>query len=146
MSFSLSTMAAAIASISTIATSAVTLASTTVTVAETIYKYGAEMITAAESAYDAQTGAGASKKAAVMAALQAFVTALGEDWSKMASELSSWIDMVIAAWKSAVALVQNIGTTAAATATADAATTVAAAATPAATTADVSTGAAAVAA
>lgn len=96
MSFSLSGLASALAT-------AVSTAEATVTVAEDVYTFGATMIDAAESAYSSTSGSGATKKAAVMAALAAFVAALGQDFSKIEAELSAWIDMVIAAYRSIVA-------------------------------------------
>lgn len=108
---SLSTIATALAKVGSIVTAAETIATTTVTAAETIYQYGASMIVAAEAAYSAQSGAGATKKAAVLAAVQAVVTALGEDWSKLSAQLSSWIDMVISAWKEASSIVTGTAST-----------------------------------
>lgn len=78
-----------------------------VTAASDIYKFGAAMIVAAENAYSSTTGSGATKKAAVMASIQAFVEALGQNFSAIEKQISAWIDMVIAAYRSAAAALSN---------------------------------------
>lgn len=69
--------------------------------AQQIYSYAGKVVAAAETAYAGQTGAGATKKAAVLAAAEAFATSLGANWSLISSALSAWIDVLIAAWNAA---------------------------------------------
>lgn len=76
-------------------------AETAVTDAKLVYTYAANVIHAAETAYDGQANAGATKKAAVLASAEAFATALGANWSLLESGLSAWIDVVIAGYNAA---------------------------------------------
>lgn len=95
-----------------------------ITAAEDIYKFGATMIVDAETAYSTTTGTGATKKAAVLAAVEAFVVALGQDFSKIEADLSAWIDMVLSAYNKAAAALTTASTVSTATAVSDAAAAV----------------------
>lgn len=101
-------------SLSTIAT-ALTTVSTVIKATEVIYEAGAQLIVNAENAYANTVGTGATKKAAVMAALKAFVLSIGESWDDLKAELSAWIDLVISSWNSLKSLaVSSTNTSAAA--------------------------------
>lgn len=92
--------------LSAIAT-ALTAVSSAVKASEVIYTAGAQLIQVAETAYASASSAGATKKAAVLAALEALAKDLGTEWSTISAEVSSWIDMVIQTWN----VVKNIGAT-----------------------------------
>lgn len=99
MSFSLSTIA-----------SALSVVAGAVQASEVIYKAGAELIQVAEDAYASATGAGSTKKAAVLKALEAFCVSIGEQWDSLKDELSSWIDMVVQSWNKLKALATGAST------------------------------------
>ncbi|TCL06886.1 hypothetical protein [Sodalis ligni] len=84
-------------SLSAVATALTTVASA-VKASEVIYEAGAQLIQIAENAYSNASGSGATKKVAVLAALEALCTEIGEDWSTIKAEISAWIDMVIQTW------------------------------------------------
>lgn len=69
-----------------------------------LYHYGADLIKAAEAAYDGVEKAGASKKEAVMAAVKALADQLSLDWPDIEAEYSAWIDSVVEAYNDARAL------------------------------------------
>ncbi|WP_312926628.1 hypothetical protein [Pseudescherichia sp.] len=93
MTFSLSAIA-----------SALSVAASVVQSSEVIFKAGAELIQVAEDAYTHATGTGATKKAAVLAALKAFAEDIGQNWDELKDEVSSWIDMVVQSWNKLKAL------------------------------------------
>ena len=74
---------------------------TAVADAKLVYSYAANVIHAAETAYAGQTNAGATKKAAVLAATEAFATSLGANWTLLETGISAWIDVVIAGYNAA---------------------------------------------
>jgi len=76
-------------------------AETAVADAKLVYSYAANVIHAAETAYAGQTSAGSTKKAAVLAAAEAFATSLGANWTLLEAGLSAWIDVVIAGYNAA---------------------------------------------
>lgn len=76
-------------------------AETAVANAKLVYTYAANVIHAAETAYAGQESAGATKKAAVLAAAEAFAASLGANWSLLEAGLSAWIDVVIAGYNAA---------------------------------------------
>jgi hypothetical protein len=80
-------------------------AETAVADAKLVYTYAANVIHAAETAYAGQTNAGATKKAAVLAAAEAFATSLGANWSLLEAGLSAWIDVVIAGYNAAAVVI-----------------------------------------
>ena len=96
-------------------------AETAVADAKLVYQYAANVIHAAETAYDGQTNAGSTKKTAVLAAAEAFATSLGANWSLLEAGLSAWIDVVIAGYNAAAVV---MGTPSVNQATVDAAMTV----------------------
>lgn len=76
-------------------------AETAVADAKLVYSYAANVIHAAETAYAGQTNAGSTKKAAVLAATEAFATSLGANWPLLETGLAAWIDVVIAGYNAA---------------------------------------------
>ncbi|MBZ6397049.1 MULTISPECIES: hypothetical protein [Pantoea] len=118
MSFSLSAIATALS-----------VVAGAVQATEIIYKAGAELIVVAENAYSASVGSGATKKAAVLQALQAFCVSVGQNWALLKDELSSWVDMVVQSWNTLKALSHSESATAA-VASADQVATVSGTATP----------------
>ena len=62
-----------------------------------LYHYGADLIKAAEAAYDGVEKAGATKKEAVMASVKALALRLALDWPEIEAEYDAWIDSVVKA-------------------------------------------------
>lgn len=83
MKLSLSTIATALGSVTTI-----------VGATQTIFTVVGTLMQAAEDAYGEQKGKGAAKKEAVLAAVAAFVAALGLSWTSLSGTISAWIDNV----------------------------------------------------
>lgn len=66
-----------------------------------LYDYAADLIVAAETSYSTALNTGATKKAAVMAAVKAAAEQLGIEWAAIEAEMSAWIDYVKAAYNAA---------------------------------------------
>lgn len=73
------------------------------TLAQRLYSFGAQMIATAEKAY-AANGAGAHKKAAVIAAVQSLAGAFETDYATIAPEFEAWLETVIGAYNAAAPL------------------------------------------
>jgi hypothetical protein len=65
--------------------------------ATSLYNYAIALANQAETTYAAQTSAGASKKAAVMAVVGAMAQKLGTDWTTLQPQVSTLIDNAVAA-------------------------------------------------
>lgn len=72
-----------------------------------IHNFVAGVISATEQAY-AAAGAGAHKKAAVLAAAETFVTSIGHEWSTVAPHVDSFIEVAVGAYNLAAALVPGL--------------------------------------
>lgn len=97
MSLTLSSIAAAMASVQTV----VTATETAITAGKTIYDYVAELMEEMQTAYADVVGAGSTKKAAVLAAAKVIAVAIGNDWDSIVSNISAFIDSVKAAYNKA---------------------------------------------
>lgn len=97
MSLTLSTIAAAMADAQTVATAVTTV----ITTGKTIYEYVSELMEDVQAAYEGQTDAGETKKAAVLAAAKVVIESLGEDWDSISDKISAFIDSVKAAYNKA---------------------------------------------
>lgn len=72
-----------------------------------IHQFVAGVIASTEQAY-AAAGAGAHKKAAVLAAASAFVTSIGHEWSTVAPHIDSFIEVAVGAYNLAAVLVPGL--------------------------------------
>lgn len=111
MALTLTAIATAVAAAQTIATGTEAVAegvSSAITVAKKIYNFAAEMISTVEEAYSAQTSAGATKQAAVLAAVQALVEGLGLDWSTYEASITAFIKTTIAAYNGITNIVDAV--------------------------------------
>lgn len=72
-----------------------------------IHSFVAGVIASTEQAY-AAAGAGAHKKAAVLAAAETFVTSIGHEWSTVAPHVDSFIEVAVGAYNLAATLVPGM--------------------------------------
>lgn len=72
-----------------------------------IHNFVAGVIASTEQAY-AAAGAGAHKKAAVLAAASAFVTSIGHEWSTVAPHIDSFVEVAVGAYNLAATLVPGL--------------------------------------
>lgn len=72
-----------------------------------IHSFVAGVIASTEQAY-AAAGAGAHKKAAVLAAAETFVTSIGHEWSTVAPHVDSFIEVAVGAYNLAATLVPGL--------------------------------------
>ena len=72
-----------------------------------IHQFVAGVIASTEQAY-AAAGAGAHKKAAVLAAASAFVTSIGHEWSTVAPHVESFVEVAVGAYNLAATLVPGL--------------------------------------
>lgn len=94
MAITLSSLALAMGEVNTV----IAGVESTISVSKKLYEAVSEIIEDVETAYKDQTGAGSTKKAAVLAAAKVLADALGEDWSTISSMVSAWIDSVISTY------------------------------------------------
>ena len=72
-----------------------------------IHSFVAGVIASTEQAY-AAAGAGAHRKAAVLAAAETFVTSIGHEWSTVAPHVDSFIEVAVGAYNLAATLVPGL--------------------------------------
>lgn len=72
-----------------------------------IHSFVAGVIASTEQAY-AAAGAGAHKKAAVLAAAETFVTSIGHEWSTVAPHVDSFIEVAVGTYNLAATLVPGL--------------------------------------
>ena len=89
-------------SIATVANALASIVSV-VEATQKLYAYGADLMEATEKAYSGVSGAGGTKKAAVIAALKAFAETIGAQWGVVEAQVSAWIDTVKSAYNSLTA-------------------------------------------
>jgi len=77
---------------------------TVITDAKAIYDVVAKQVTIAEQAFAGVSGAGATKKAMVMAAISVAVANLGQAWSAVQNLISAFIDAAINLYNSAMSV------------------------------------------
>jgi len=94
MSLSLSAIALAIANVVPELNKVETVVAGVVSVTQKVLSYASSMMDTVENAYEGIANSGAGKKAAVLAAVQVFVVALGAQWGDFEAVITQWIDTV----------------------------------------------------
>lgn len=100
MSLTLASVALALGSVVTDLGAVETAATSVITVSQKVFSYAASMMDTVEKAYEGIADSGAGKKAAVLVAVQAFVVALGANWTDFENLITTWIDSVKSAFNS----------------------------------------------
>lgn len=108
MSVTFAEVIAGIETASQVASAVKTIASLTYEAAEAIYSFTKDAITTAETAYGDSVSAGGSKLEAVLAAVEAFVEALGVDWSSIKTQLQAFIEGCISLYNTLIAGISSV--------------------------------------